>query len=178
MTDAVPDHSVVTKSFVTVMALSREDFLASCPTLMENELLQTAARARKWDKARRGSTAVAQEAPRNSRQSWACVLRPTARNLLDQARGNGAGGALADNANGRRLHPGRNRGLYARQKTRQKIGKEILRDRQPGSARPDVPPSGDVTADDDDDNAPAPGCARADVDMSAAQALPSASLEA
>jgi len=89
MTDQVPDHSVITKSFVTVMALSREDFYAACPDLLENTALQGAAKARKWDKARKrlshdeghGNGAPSQpKAP----QGWNRILncRGSSRNMV------------------------------------------------------------------------------------------------
>ena len=59
MNDMLPDHSVVTKSFVMVMALSREDFYAACPNLLLNNELQSAAKARKWEKATKHLASVA-----------------------------------------------------------------------------------------------------------------------
>ena len=35
--ESVPPHSIVAKSFVTVMALSRDNFLSACPGLLQNE---------------------------------------------------------------------------------------------------------------------------------------------
>ena len=100
MTDAVPDHSVVTKSFVAVMALSRDDFYAACPDLLENQNLQSAAKARKWEKTKKGLKAVCDK-PKGL--NWGGVLRGSGRRLLEeqskaeeQSKGNGASRRTSD----------------------------------------------------------------------------------